>query len=91
MKACQLQKFLESLELERLNYVTLYAWQLRFLENYVVVKGKFFILTPKEHCNYKYLIKSRPERICKIAERFGLSGDDVLENITYARAYTHEH
>jgi meiotic recombination protein DMC1 len=33
----------------------------------------------------------RPEKICKIAERFGLDGETVLENITYGRAYTTEH
>ena len=34
---------------------------------------------------------SRPERICKIAERYGLDGETVLDNITYGRAYTTEH
>ncbi|CUV07151.1 unnamed protein product [Cryptosporidium hominis] len=33
----------------------------------------------------------RPERIVKIAERFGVQGDVALDNIMYARAYTHEH
>lgn len=33
----------------------------------------------------------RPEKICAIAERFGLDGDGVLDNIMYARAYTTEH
>ncbi|KAH0472509.1 MAG: uncharacterized protein KVP18_004717 [Porospora cf. gigantea A] len=33
----------------------------------------------------------RPEKITKIAERFGLPGDAVLDNILYARAFTHEH
>lgn len=33
----------------------------------------------------------RPEKISKIAERFGLSGEAVLDNIMYARAYTSEH
>ncbi|KAL7069263.1 putative meiotic recombination protein DMC1-like protein [Cryptosporidium serpentis] len=33
----------------------------------------------------------RPERIAKISERFGLQGDVALDNILYARAYTHEH
>lgn len=33
----------------------------------------------------------RPEKICKIAERFGLDGKAVLDNIIYARAFTHEH
>ena len=32
----------------------------------------------------------RPERICKIAERFGLEPEEVLGNIIYARAYTSE-
>lgn len=32
----------------------------------------------------------RPERIFKIADRFGLEPDDVLNNIIYARAYTSE-
>lgn len=33
----------------------------------------------------------RPERILAIAERYGLSGDDVLDNIAYARAYNTDH
>jgi meiotic recombination protein DMC1 len=33
----------------------------------------------------------RPERIGPIAERYGLDPNDVLENIVYGRAFTHEH
>merc|ERR1719253_1831997 len=33
----------------------------------------------------------RPERLVSIAERFGLNAEDVLENVTYARAYNAEH
>mmetsp|Transcript_28780 Transcript_28780/g.80464 ORF Transcript_28780/g.80464 Transcript_28780/m.80464 type:complete len:229 (+) Transcript_28780:211-897(+) len=33
----------------------------------------------------------RPERIGPIADRFGISPEDALENIAYARAYNHEH
>jgi len=33
----------------------------------------------------------RPERLQSIAERYGLNAEDVLENITYARAYNAEH
>lgn len=33
----------------------------------------------------------RPERIVSIAQRFGLDGNTVLENILVARAHTHEH
>merc|ERR1719421_111289 len=33
----------------------------------------------------------RPERLVQIANRFGLNGEDVLENVTYARAYNAEH
>jgi DNA repair protein RAD51 len=33
----------------------------------------------------------RPERLTKIAERYGLNGEDVLENVTYARAYNADH
>ncbi|ETW18897.1 hypothetical protein PFAG_02057 [Plasmodium falciparum Santa Lucia] len=33
----------------------------------------------------------RPEKVCKIAERYGLDGEAVLDNILYARAFTHEH
>jgi len=29
----------------------------------------------------------RPERLVDIAERFGLNGQEVLENVAYARAY----
>ena len=32
----------------------------------------------------------RPERIPAIAERFGVDGDEILDNILYARAFTHE-
>mmetsp|Transcript_10257 Transcript_10257/g.17229 ORF Transcript_10257/g.17229 Transcript_10257/m.17229 type:complete len:338 (-) Transcript_10257:21-1034(-) len=33
----------------------------------------------------------RPERLLAIAERYGLSGTDVLDNIAYARAYNSDH
>mmetsp|Transcript_107489 Transcript_107489/g.285981 ORF Transcript_107489/g.285981 Transcript_107489/m.285981 type:complete len:379 (-) Transcript_107489:100-1236(-) len=33
----------------------------------------------------------RPERLVSIAERYGLNDADVLENVTYARAYNAEH
>eukprot|EP00897_Mesotaenium_endlicherianum_P005170 jgi/Mesen1/4681/ME000241S03720 len=40
---------------------------------------------------FDYKRSSRPERIVPIAERFGLDPNAVLDNIVYARAYTHEH
>jgi len=33
----------------------------------------------------------RPERLLKIAERYGLNPDDVLDNVSYARAYNSDH
>jgi len=33
----------------------------------------------------------RPERLLATAERFGLSGNDVLDNVAYARAYNTDH
>lgn len=33
----------------------------------------------------------RPQRLLDIAERFGLNGADVLENVAYARAYNTDH
>ncbi|KAJ0890499.1 DNA repair protein RAD51 [Helianthus annuus] len=33
----------------------------------------------------------RPQRLLQIADRFGLNGNDVLENVTYARAYNTDH
>jgi DNA repair protein RAD51 len=33
----------------------------------------------------------RPARILAIAERYGLSGDDCLENIAHAKAYNSDH
>lgn len=33
----------------------------------------------------------RPDRLVEIAERFGLNGDDVLDNVAYARAYNSDH
>jgi DNA repair protein RAD51 len=33
----------------------------------------------------------RPERLLATAERYGLSGQDVLDNVAYARAYNSEH
>ncbi|KAL1916659.1 uncharacterized protein VTP21DRAFT_5363 [Calcarisporiella thermophila] len=33
----------------------------------------------------------RPSRILSIAERFGLNGESVLDNIAYARAYNSDH
>nr|CDS29699.1 DNA repair protein RAD51 [Hymenolepis microstoma] len=33
----------------------------------------------------------RPERLLAVAERYGLSGRDVLGNVAYARAYNTDH
>ncbi|KAL6077566.1 recombinase rad51 [Balamuthia mandrillaris] len=33
----------------------------------------------------------RPDRLLAIAERYGLNGDDVLDNVAYARAYNTDH
>jgi DNA repair protein RAD51 len=33
----------------------------------------------------------RPERLIEIAERYGLNGQDVLDNVSYARAYNSDH
>eukprot|EP00960_Hanusia_phi_P042899 755763-Hanusia_phi.AAC.1 len=33
----------------------------------------------------------RPDRLMAIAERYGLNGNDVLDNVAYARAYNSEH
>lgn len=33
----------------------------------------------------------RPERLLAVAERFKLSGSDVLDNVAYARAYNTDH
>eukprot|EP01134_Creolimax_fragrantissima_P003301 CFRG3301T1 len=33
----------------------------------------------------------RPERLLEVAARFGLSGQDVLDNVAYARAYNTDH
>lgn len=33
----------------------------------------------------------RPERLLAVAQRYGLSGQDVLDNVAYARAYNTDH
>lgn len=33
----------------------------------------------------------RPERLLAVAERYGLNGTDVLDNVAYARAYNSDH
>eukprot|EP00056_Hartaetosiga_gracilis_P002160 m.51379 g.51379 ORF g.51379 m.51379 type:complete len:338 (-) comp10939_c0_seq3:218-1231(-) len=33
----------------------------------------------------------RPERLLAVSERFGLNGEDVLDNVAYARAYNSDH
>ncbi|GAA5859960.1 hypothetical protein JCM8547_003034 [Rhodosporidiobolus lusitaniae] len=33
----------------------------------------------------------RPERLLAIAERYGMNGEDVLDNVAYARAYNADH
>jgi DNA repair protein RAD51 len=33
----------------------------------------------------------RPERLLAVAERYGLNGDDVLDNVACARAYNTDH
>lgn len=32
-----------------------------------------------------------PERLISIAERFGMNGSDVLDNVSFARAYNTDH
>ena len=33
----------------------------------------------------------RPDRLISIAQRYGLNGEDVLDNVAYARAYNSDH
>lgn len=33
----------------------------------------------------------RPERLLAVAERYGLNGEEVLDNVAYARAYNSDH
>jgi DNA repair protein RAD51 len=33
----------------------------------------------------------RPVRMLAVAERYGLNGEEVLDNIAYARAYNSDH
>lgn len=33
----------------------------------------------------------RPERLVEIAEKYGLNGQDVLDNVSYARAFNSDH
>ena len=33
----------------------------------------------------------RPERLLAVAERYGLSGSDVLANVAYARGFNTDH
>lgn len=33
----------------------------------------------------------RPERLLAIAERYGMNGEDVLDNVAYARAFNADH
>ena len=33
----------------------------------------------------------RPVRLLAIAERYGMNGEDVLDNVAYARAYNADH
>lgn len=33
----------------------------------------------------------RPERLIETAQRYGLSGEEVLDNVAYARAYNSDH
>ncbi|KAJ0747801.1 putative squalene monooxygenase [Helianthus annuus] len=46
-------------------------------------------------CQIKVVVKGRPQRLLQIAVRwwtsFGLNGNDVLENVAYARAYNTDH
>ena len=50
-------------------------------------EGTLYLYLPYFHIFSFY---SRPQRIAEIAQRYGLNGDEVLENILLARAYTHE-
>jgi len=33
----------------------------------------------------------RPVRLLSVAERYGLNGEEVLDNVAYARAYNSDH
>lgn len=41
--------------------------------------------------NFKSLGTFRPERLLAVAERYSLNGNDVLDNVAYARAYNTDH
>lgn len=53
--------------------------------------SRTLIQHPVQVCYIDTEATFRPEKICVIAERFGLDGSGVLDNIMYARAYTTEH
>ncbi|KAG8081754.1 hypothetical protein GUJ93_ZPchr0014g46663 [Zizania palustris] len=46
-------------------------------------------LIPSDYAVFYFIIE--PQKLLDIADRFGLNGADVLENVAYARAYNTDH
>ncbi|KAI2573591.1 RAD51 isoform 4 [Pan troglodytes] len=45
----------------------------------------------KELINIKGISEAKADKILAVAERYGLSGSDVLDNVAYARAFNTDH
>nr|CUU98421.1 hypothetical transcript [Hymenolepis microstoma] len=67
------------LQLVQRNWISFYMVALRLVQSLNFLKS--FIRK----------VLFRPERLLAVAERYGLSGRDVLDNVAYARAYNTDH
>lgn len=90
-----LQKLLENFALEKHSSHTHCVSQLNFLKRREEELDELPTSTQRELCNalihLTHKFSSRPERLLPICQKYNLDHTATLENIIYARAYTHEH
>lgn len=59
---------------------------------YIDTEGTFrFVSHPDAFAKVMTDIPSSPVRLLSVAQRYGLSGEEVLDNVAYARAYNSDH
>ena len=83
LRLAQSQRSLVSSGLERHNSATPCALHVSSHSKAMVERARHFTLTQR--------VPFRPERLLAIAEKYGLQGDHVLDNVAYARAYNSDH
>ena len=97
-RLAQSRRYLANSELGRVNYAIHLQSHVNFHLTWVEVRANVCTSTPKELSGahllptWRALAKAlRPVRLLAPANRYGLSGEEVLDNVAYARAYNSEH